>query len=328
MRIVFHGEVAAPFSKNFAGVLNSRAEIILLPDVLASDAEKQMYASADVIVSFRFTAALPRPENLKLFHLPGAGFDAVDFSAMPPSAVVCNCFGHEQPIAEYVMAALLMHAVPLAAADKLLRQGDWSFRGAPEVSGHDELTGKTIGILGFGHIGQAVATRAKAFEMTVHVANRSPVAASPVVDRSFLLTSLADFWGTADFIVATVPLTPETKGIVGAEAFAAMGSSAIVVNVARGPVVEEKALYDALKSNRIAGAVIDVWYNYPNPAAPQPKVYPSALPFQDLPNIMMTPHMSGLTEGTILRRQRVMAENIERRMSGRPCINIVRPAQS
>jgi len=328
VRIVFHGEVAAQFSTGFQDLLSEKAEIAVLLDNLAAEADRQAYESAEVIVSFQFTAMLPRPEGLKLLHLPGAGYDAVDFNALPPSAIVCNCFGHEQPIAEYVMAALLMREVPLAAADKMLREGDWSYRGSPAKSGRGELAGQTIGILGFGHIGKAIAVRAKAFDMNVHVANRSPVAASPIVDRAFLLKDLPNFWGSADFIVVTVALAPETKGIVGTAAFAAMRPGAVLVNVARGPVVDEEALYDALKTNRIAGAVIDTWYNYPPPGPPRSKVYPSSLPFHELPNILMTPHMSGLTEGTIRRRQQVIADNIERRISGRPCINVVHPAKA
>ncbi len=258
--------------------------------------------------------------------MPGAGYDAIDFNALPTSAIVCNCFGHEQPIAEYVMSALLMHQVPITAADQRLRHADWSFRGAPSKTGHSELAGKTIGLLGFGHIGNAIAVRAKAFEMKVHVANRSTVPTSSIVDRAFRFAEIQDFWGSADFIVVSLPLTAETKGIVGAAAFAAMRPTAVVVNVGRGPTIDESALYEALKSGRIAGAVIDTWYNYPTPASPN--VYPSSLPFQELSNIVMTPHMSGLTDGTIRRRQRTMADNIERRMNGGACTTVVWPAKA
>ena len=323
MHIVFHGEIAAPFSEGFADVLKDRAEIIMLPDHLATEADRRAYASADVIVSFSFKSSLPGPDALKLFHLPGAGYDAVDFNALPASAVVCNCFGHEQPIAEYVMSAMLMRQVAIVAADQRLRHADWSYRGAPSKTGHTELVGRTIGLLGFGHIGRAIAIRAKAFEMNVNVANRSAVPPSPIVDRAFRFDDLPAFWASADFIVVSLPLTPETKGIMDASAFGSMRPTAVVINVGRGPTIDENALYEALKTGRIAGAVIDTWYNYPTPASPN--VYPSALPFQELPNIVMTPHMSGLTAGTVQRRQRVIADNIRRRMSGETCTNIVWP---
>ena len=324
MRIVFQGENAACFSNEFDRLVGAAADIRILPDQLTSAADRDIYATADAIVGVKFSQELPRPEALQLFHVPGAGYDAVDLGAVPGSAVVCNCFGHEQAIAEYVMAALLERHVPLADADQKLRQSNWAYSSGSLARLHDELAEKTIGLLGYGHIGKAIAVRAKAFEMKVHVANRSAVATSAIVDRSFTLDKLHDFWGSADFFIVSVPLTPETTGIVDAAAFAAMRSSAVVVNVGRGPTIDERSLYDALKDDRIAGAIIDTWYNYPTPELPN--VLPSTLPFHTLPNVVMTPHMSGWTSGTIRRRQQTMADNIRRRFDGRPCINVVRPA--
>ena len=164
---------------NFERLLGEPAEIRLVPDDLGGATDRDAYVQADAIVGVKFTRDMPRPEKLKLFHVPGAGYDAVDLGAVPPSAVVCNCFGHEQAIAEYVMAALLGRHVPLADADSKLRQGEWAYSSGSLARLHGELAGKTIGLLGFGHIGKAIASRAKAFEMTVHVANRSPVPLSP-----------------------------------------------------------------------------------------------------------------------------------------------------
>jgi phosphoglycerate dehydrogenase-like enzyme len=322
MRIIFHGENAATFSHGFADLLGQPADIRLLPDVLETEAEKEAYAQAQAIVGVKFDASLPVPADLKLFHVPGAGYDAVNLDLLPASAAVCNCFGHEQAIAEYAMAALLTRAIPLADADRRLRQGDWAYwAGAPERV-HDEIAGRTIGLLGFGHIGKAIAARAKAFEMRVHVANRSPVAPSPLVDRAFTLDRLAEFLGSVDAVVVSVPLTEETRGIIGKDALAAMRPGAVLVNVGRGPTVDEEALYDALKNRRIGGAVIDTWYRYPQADDASP--LPSKLPFHELSNVLMTPHMSGWTDGTIRRRQAVIAANIRRRFAGEPLENVVK----
>lgn len=321
MRIVFHGQNAAAFSDGFAALVGEGVDVVILPDILASDADREAFASAEVIVGTRFDAALPRPQALRLFHVPGAGYDAVDLDALPAGVVVCNCFGHEHAIAEYVLAALLQRYVPLTDADRRLRQGDWAYWAGARERVHKEMAGSVLGILGFGHIGKAVAVRAAAFGMSVQVANRSPVD-SELVDRSYGLADLASFWAGVDSIVVTLPLVPETRGIVGAEAFARMRNDAVLINVARGPVVDEQALYDALHDNRIAGAVIDTWYQYPEPG--QGERMPSKLPFHALPNIVMTPHMSGWTNGTIRRRQQVIADNILRRMRGDGCVNVVR----
>lgn len=324
MRIVFHGANAASFSAGFADLVGGDAEVVILPDVLDRAEDRAAYASADAIVGTKFSADLPRPDRLKLFHVPGAGYDAVDLAALPGAATVCNCFGHEQAIAEYVMAALLRRSIPLDDADRRLRQGDWAYwAGAPERV-HGEIAGSTIGLLGFGHIGKAIAARAKAFEMTVHVANRSPVAPSSLVDRAYTLDQLHDFWAAADAFVVSVPLTPETTGIVGAAAFAAMKPSAVILNVGRGATIDERALYDVLSTGRIAGAMIDTWYRYPSATEANPQ--PASLPFAQLSNVLMTPHMSGWTHGTIARRQRTIADNIRRHLAGEPCTNVVREA--
>lgn len=325
MRIVFHGENAASFSDDFGALLDIPAEIILLPDKL-SDADRQAYAEADVIVGAKFDTSLPRPQRLKLFHVPGAGYDAVDFAALPRTAAVCNCFGHEQAIAEYVMGAILARHVPLADADARLRKGDWAYWAGAADRAHEEMAEKTIGLLGYGHIGKAVARRAKAFEMKVSVANRSRVEPSDIVDQAFTLERLEAFWQSADYFVVSLPLTEQTAGIVDAGAFAAMRDHAVLINVGRGPTVDQAALYEALKTGRIAGAVIDTWYAYPE--AGRLKALPGELPFHELPNIVMTPHMSGWTDGTIRRRQRTIAANIMRQATGEPCVNVVREALS
>jgi phosphoglycerate dehydrogenase-like enzyme len=185
MRIVFHGENAASFSHDFQRLVGEAAQISVLPDALTDPAHLRTYVAADVIVGATFSGALPQPRQLQLFHVPGAGYDAVNLDAIPDSAVVCNCFGHEHAIAEYVMAALLERQVPLAEADRHLRRGIWTYASGSPDRVHGELAEKTIGLLGFGHIGKAIAARAKAFEMKVHVPNRSPVPASALVDRSF-----------------------------------------------------------------------------------------------------------------------------------------------
>jgi phosphoglycerate dehydrogenase-like enzyme len=324
LKIVFHGENAGAFHPGFADLLDGNCNVTALPDRLSED-QRETYRTADIVIATRFSANLPQPKDLRLFLVPGAGYDAVDFDALPAQAAICNCFGHEDAIAEYVMATILQRAIPLAAADHDLRQGKWTHWAGAADRAHGEISGRTIGLLGFGHIGQAVARRAKAFGMKVNVANRSKVDNAALVDRSFLLSELIAFWGSSDIIVVSLPLLDETRGIVNAEAFAAMRDDAVLINVGRGGVVDETALYEALRDHHIGGAIIDTWYNYPAPG--KLEAAPASLPFHELENILMTPHMSGWTEGTIRRRQAVMADNIARLGNGRDLVNVVRPAK-
>ena len=322
MNIVFHGENAASFHPGFAELVDPAARLSLLPDVLDKPADRERYAEADVVVGVRFDDSVPTPKRLSLFLVPGAGYDMVNLSLLPPGTMVCNCFGHEQAIAEYVMAALLARYVPLADADSRLRRGDWRYRAATLDTIHEELGGRTLGLLGFGHIGKAIAARAKPFGLRTHIANRSAVPESALVDKYFSLKDLGRFWPSTDFIVVSLPHTTETTGIVNAGAFAAMRPDAVVVNVGRGPLIDQQAMFDALSSRRIGGAIIDTWYQYPTPT--DKNVLPATLPFHTLDNIVMTPHMSGWTRGTIQRRQQTMAGNIRRRFAGEPCENVVK----
>jgi phosphoglycerate dehydrogenase-like enzyme len=321
MKIAFHGNNAANFRGGFAERLGDGHEIVELSDALDRPGEREHFVSAEVIIGIRLGAAEPDPVKLRLYHAPAAGLDAIDASRLPPGAKLCNCFGHEHAIAEYVFAALLQRHVPLIDADERLRKGEWKYWAGSPGALRTELGSQTIGLLGFGHIGKAIAVRAKAFGMRVLVANRSPVAASPLVDMYYGLDALQEFMGAADAIVVSLPLSDQTKGIVDARALATMRPDAIILNVGRGPVIDEAALYDALESRRIGGAIIDTWYNYPS--APGTTALPGKLPFHALPNLIMTPHMSGWTHGTIRRRQQTIADNIRRLSKGEPLVNVI-----
>jgi phosphoglycerate dehydrogenase-like enzyme len=127
--------------------------------------------------------------------------------------------------------------------------------------------------------------------------------------------------GSADAIVVSLPLTDETADIVGAPELAAMRPNAIILNVGRGPVIDEQALFDALSKRRIGGAVIDTWYRYPTPG--KPRTQPGRLAFNALTNLVMTPHMSGWTSGTVRRRQETIAQNIGRLARNETLLNVV-----
>ena len=321
MKIVFHGTNAGTFEPGFAALLDHAHDVACVSDALRDPVEQRAFAAADVLIGIKLDASMPRPERLRLYHAPAAGTDAIDRACLPASVPLCNCFGHENAIAEYVMAGLLARFVPLATADRELRQGQWTHGAGNPGALRRELGNTTVGLLGFGHIGKAIAARAKAFGMGVTIANRSAVPPSPLVDQSFGLDALPAFMGSAEAIVVSLPLGPGTHGLVGAAELAAMRPDAVILNVGRGPVIDEAALYRALQERRIGGAVIDTWYVYPTAAEPAP--LPSTQPFQSLDNVVMTPHMSGWTSGMIRRRQETMADNIRRLQRGEPLNNVV-----
>jgi phosphoglycerate dehydrogenase-like enzyme len=320
MNIVFHGGNAANFRQGFEAILGEAHAIHVLPDAIESAADRALFAAAEVIIGVKLSSSDPYPAGLRLYHAPAAGTDAIDRACLPHGAALCNAFGHEHAIAEYVMTALLLRHVPMARADERLREGQWDYWAGRPGALRTELGSQTIGLLGYGHIGKAIAERASAFGMRVTVCNRSPVSGDARVDQAFGLDALAAFMGGADAIIVSLPLTDQTRGIVDAAALAAMRPDGVIVNVGRGPVIDEDALFAALSGQRIGGAVIDTWYQYPS--ADQPITPPSRLPFASLQNVVMTPHMSGWTNGTVRRRQETVAENIRRLARGESLLNL------
>ena len=127
----------------------------------------------------------------------------------------------------------------------------------------------------------------------------------------------------ADYVAITLALTEATRGLIGERELRLMRPSAVLVNVARAEVIDEMALYRALAERRIGGAALDVWYRYPLEAGP---TLPAHQPFHELPNVLMTPHVAGWTEGTLEARARLIAENIQRTARGEPALNLIPPS--
>ncbi|SDR35422.1 Phosphoglycerate dehydrogenase [Rhizobiales bacterium GAS113] len=276
---------------------------------------------ADALVSTRYGSTLPPAPKLKLIQIPVAGHDRLDPVTIPPDCVVCNVHEHETGISEYVMLAMLDWNVRLSHLDASFRAGDWT--GGVAVAGHThgELSGKKLGIIGFGRIGQALARRAKAFDMRVSAVTRASRPSAQPLDELAAMEHLDTLMAQSDFIVVTCPLNEETRGLIDARRLRLCKPSAVIVNVARAQVIEEEALYKALHGRVIAGAVLDVWYSYPTPADQAAR--PSRFPFHELPNLIMTPHCSAWTDGLIERRWRFIAGNLDRFARNEELRNVV-----
>jgi phosphoglycerate dehydrogenase-like enzyme len=320
--------VKVAFAGVFAGQVADRVRARLrIPCEVTLTDDRETVArlgDIDVLVSMAFTremaVAAPR---LRLVQVPGAGLDRIDRGALAPGTALANAYGHDVGIAEYVIGAMLAVTRTFCRIDADLRRGRWDsvWSGAP-VPLWPELAGKTLGIIGYGRIGQAVARRALAFDMDVLAIRRD--ASRPDPHRLAFLrgpAALDEVLVRADYLALTLALTPDTRGLIGAPQLARLRPTAVLVNVARGEVVDEDALYDALHRRVIAGAAIDVWYRYPAGEAP---THPGHRPFHELPNVLMTPHVSGWTEGMMDARAGVIAENIHRTARGEAPVNLIR----
>jgi phosphoglycerate dehydrogenase-like enzyme len=193
--------------------------------------------------------------------------------------------------------------------------------GPPPPAPWPELAGKTLGILGYGRIGQNVARRARAFDMEI-LAIRRDVGQSAGCELELLggLDILDEVLRRSDYLAITLPLTAATRGLIGPAQLLLMKPTAVLVNVSRAEIVDERALYGALAARSIAAAALDVWYCYPTDAAP---TLPARQPFHELPNVLMTPHVSGWTDGMLNARAVLIAENIARTSRGEPPLNQV-----
>jgi phosphoglycerate dehydrogenase-like enzyme len=323
-RVAFAGAFATRLEPGVRGYLDASYEIV------ASDDEAEILAQLgeiDALVTLAFTREMQAAaRRLRLVQVPGAGLDRIDRAAVPAGTWLANAYGHEVGIAEYVIGGMLAWTHQFGRLDASLRQGRWDgpwVPDAPPPPPRPVLSGKTLGILGYGRIGREVARRARAFGMQVW-ATRRTVARSDASEVDFLggPDDLDTLLQEADYLAVTLELNEATRGLLGARELHLMKPTVVLVNVARAEITDETALYQALAERTIAGAVLDVWYQYPNSSAP---TYPSRLPFQDLPNVLMTPHISGWTEGTLDARARLVAENIRRAARGEPPENLVPP---
>jgi len=180
----------------------------------------------------------------------------------------------------------------------------------------EPLAGRTMGIVGYGDIGQAVARKARAFDMRVIALRRRPEASAgdPLVDEVLPLDARLDLFRRADDVVIATPLTKETHGLVGREEIAAMKATATLTNLGRGGVIDEPALVEALEAGRITGAALDVFATEPLPAGH---------PFWRLRNVLVSPHCADNKPGWLEDSMRFFLENLERFRRGEPLHNVV-----
>ncbi|EME19711.1 2-hydroxyacid dehydrogenase [Rhodococcus triatomae] len=278
---------------------------------------------ADVYVGGRVTPAMAAAGRLlRLVHTGGAGTDKVSFADLPESTEVANTFHHEDSIAEYVLAATVSLRRGLLRQDRALREDTWAtsvYR--PELLQPRTMRDATVGYVGFGHIGRRTADLFGALGARgVAVTGSGRVADAAGLDWHGDTAELGRLMDEADVVVVSAPLTERTVGMIGGDELHRLGPDGVLVNVGRGPLVREEALYGALRHDEIGGAAIDVWYRYPDGGD---TAAPSDLPFRDLPNVLMTPHTSGVTHETFVGRVHDITDNICRLAEGRPLERVV-----
>ncbi len=270
------------------------------PHVRAIATRGELGASADLIDQ------LPKLEIISCY---GVGYDAIDIERAKARGVRVTNTPEvlTEDVADFAFALVLAHLRKIVAGDAHVRSGGWRRLGALPLG--RSLRGKTVGILGFGRIGRAIARRFLGFDVTLAY---SDVAPAPGVEHDYYpdAVSLA---GASDILVASVAGGEATRGLVNAAVFEALGPSGLFVNVARGTVVDEPALIAALQSKTIAGAALDVFLNEPN-------IDPRLLGFD---NVLLQPHQSSGTVETRKAMGQLVRDNLEAHFAGRPLLTPV-----
>jgi phosphoglycerate dehydrogenase-like enzyme len=247
--------------------------------------------------------AIPRIEGLRVVQTFSAGVDSI-VDRIPPGVTLCNATGvHDVSVAEWVMLAILASNRRLAPLIAAQGRGTW----LRDREGADDLDGATVLILGYGSIGQALEARLKPFGAdVVRVARRSRDGVHPMADLPALLPS-------ADIFVVLLPLTPDTRGLVGDKILAGLRPGALLVNASRGPVVDTQALVTALQEGRIRAA-LDVT---------DPEPLPDGHPLWSMPGVLVTPHVAGDVRREEERAWQLVEAQVGRLARGEPLRNVV-----
>lgn len=263
----------------------------------------------------KFFAGIPM---LKWVHMVWAGIDHSPFlSVLPQEVTATNSAGvFAVPIAEHAMAMILAFSrgIQFCARwpkEKVWGEGNYWERFQPHLL---ELQGATLGIVGYGGIGQATAERAKSFGMRILAERRRPQGSDGIADEMWGPERLDDLLRESDYILISAPLTNETRGLIGARELGLMKPTAVIVNVARGAVIDQEALISALKEDKLRGAALDV-------TTPEPLPFDS--PLWELDNVLITPHVSGSSPRTWERQFNLFLENLSRYVAGERLLNVV-----
>jgi phosphoglycerate dehydrogenase-like enzyme len=276
-------QMAASFATRDTGIANF--EVRTLDDLTARLPE----ADVLVISGLWRNSLLERADRLRWIQSIGAGYDQFPLEELRRRGIrLTSARGvNRNAVSEHAMAFILALARKLPEARDNQQRHVWRGMIADIPRREDELEGKTLGIIGLGHIGSRTARLAKAFGMRVIATKGHPETGGEAADEVWGADRLGDLLGQSDFVVLHCPLNEATRGIISRERLALMRPAAYLINVARGACVDEPAMLDALKGGAIAGAAIDHFWDEPLPAES---------PFWDLPNVLITPHTAGETQ--------------------------------
>jgi phosphoglycerate dehydrogenase-like enzyme len=313
LAILVLADRSSPWVKLLGG-LEPDAHVVVADDL---DTVRRHAAAADVLVqgasdTLLLGQALPLARRARWVHSMWTGVERLVSPELAQSPLVLtNARGvFRRPLGEWVVGVMLHFAYDLRRVIRQQEAGIW------EQFEAQELHGKTLGIVGYGAIGSAAAERARPFGVRILALRRRPALSSqdPLLDGTYAPARIDELMAASDYVLVAAPLTPETRGLVGEAQLAAMRASAVLINVGRGPVVDEAALLRALQAGRIRGAALDVFDVEP---------LPPDHPFYRMPSVLLSPHTADRVIGFHQLPVECFLENLRRFRAGEPLLNVV-----
>jgi len=316
MKILILSKMVKPQAwENAFNELNKKTKLNLefvIPKTYERETIEKYLKEVELVIGGSFNKKdLEQAKKLKLIQIPFAGVDKLDFSLYKnyPDIFICNMHANKNAVAEHAFALILALAKNIIVNDRDLRLGRWHGFSSKEPT--IQLQGKSLGIVGLGSIGWEIAKIGHALGMKVFALKRK------IEKRDLKKKDILVFLGEkkdlekvikeSDFIVVAVPLTNETKGLIGKKELKLMKGK-YLINISRGAVIDEESLFKSLKEKHLAGAAVDTWYQYPS--LEQREVLPSKYDFHKLNNLVMSPHTAGYTDRALEENIKPVFDNI------------------
>jgi len=309
--------------KIFKDIIGNEAEIV--QSELSAEAMLDYGSDVEIVASVSVPGEyIRKASKLRMIQTFGAGIDRVDLDAVREHGdiTVCNNHVNSAEVAEFAISLLLAVAKNLIPSDRELRAGNWIHRWGGPVP-NLEIRGKKVLVIGLGHIGADIARRLKSFDVTITAATRSGASSNEhLVDQVVSIREIRPHVQDSDYIILSLPLTNESECLVNSEFLSWMKPTSVLVNISRAQIIDEMALYNALKEKQIHGAGLDVWWRYPSKWRGT-AIPPADVPFHELDNIVITPHRAAYSANIESELFLFAAKNVLRFIRGEAPLNIV-----
>ncbi|MHA1670312.1 MAG: NAD(P)-dependent oxidoreductase [Promethearchaeota archaeon] len=316
--VLFLSKIAQPIKEYLLTNLNKSTNLkLLFPSDISNNNTLSLVPNADVLIGWRPTKSiLKKAVKLKLFINPGAGvthlIELFREINQERDVKLINGHGNAYFVAQHAVALLLTFMNKTILHHQWMKQGKW--RTGDKEAASIPLRFRKVGLLGYGAINKKIYAMLQGFTIEFSILRKNwDKQEEPLITpvKKFHQNQINEFCTEIDILIIAIPHTSKTENLIGKEQLEILGKEGIIINIGRGEIINEKALYNALRDKKIKGAAIDVWYNYSPKEEKDGKKYPYNYPFHDLDNVILSPHRGYSPFSDLLRWDEVI-ENLSR----------------